>query len=239
MSHPPEGLRRAARQHLETSQLFGVDFVPVRGAQGAGMETARPDEASGADKAAALELLRQEHEGECPHCTTATAHTQTVFGEGDPDADVMFIGEAPGAEEDRIGRPFVGRAGQKLDDMIKAMGMARQDVYIANILKSRPPNNRTPLAHEVAGCSPYLARQIRIIHPRVIVALGNPSTKFLLQTETGITRMRGRWGLYHDEDRAYDVMPTYHPAFLLRQYTRENREKVWSDLQAVMQRLAE
>jgi DNA polymerase len=150
----------------------------------------------------------------------------------------MFIGEAPGAEEDRTGRPFVGRAGHKLDDMIRAMGLQREDVYIANILKSRPPNNRTPRPDEIADCSPYLARQIAIIQPEALVALGNPSMKFLLQTDQGITRMRGQWASYRSPDgREIPVMPTFHPAYLLRNYTREVRERVWSDLKAVMNRL--
>jgi DNA polymerase len=230
MSSTADAHRRVARQHALTTQLLGVDFLPV--AEPAGQATRDA-------KAQALAELNADHDASCPHCTTATGHTRTVFGEGNPDAELMFVGEAPGAEEDRIGRPFVGRAGQKLDEMISAMGLSRADVYIANILKARPPDNRTPLAHEVAGCSPYLAQQIRIIDPKVIVALGNPATKFLLQTEIGITRMRGTWGLYQDGDFAVDVMPTFHPAFLLRQYTRQNREYVWSDLQQVIRRLGE
>ena len=191
-----------------------------------------------ADKAALLDELRREHDLHCPHCTTAAGHTNTVFGEGAPDARIMFIGEAPGAEEDRTGRPFVGRAGQKLDDMIRAMGLKREDVYIANILKSRPPNNRTPRPDEIVDCSPFLARQIAIIQPEALVALGNPATKFLLQTDQGITRMRGQWSTHRSPDGLeIPVMPTFHPAYLLRNYTREVRERVWSDLQAVMTRL--
>jgi DNA polymerase len=160
-----------------------------------------------------------------------------VFGEGAADAELMFIGEAPGAEEDRTGRPFVGRAGQKLDDMIHAMGLRRDEVYIANVLKSRPPDNRTPLRHEVDACAPFLARQIRIIEPRVIVTLGGPATKFILDTEIGITKLQGRWARYEDGDLAIDVLPTFHPAYLLRNYTRETREMVWADLQSVISRL--
>ncbi|MDY7108257.1 MAG: uracil-DNA glycosylase [Planctomycetota bacterium] len=251
MTSPTEQRKRIVRQHLETSQLMGVDFLPVRleaaaespaapatgSNPGAPSPAAAPDAAAIQAKAEALNQLRAEHDANCPHCTTATGHTQTVFGEGHPDARLMFIGEAPGAEEDRTGRPFVGRAGQKLDDMIRAMGLTRPEVYIGNILKSRPPGNRTPLAPEVAGCSPFLAEQIRIIEPEVIVALGGPAAKFLLQTEIGITRLRGRWSIYADGERRVDVMPTYHPAYILRRYTRETREQVWADLQAVMDRL--
>lgn len=190
--------------------------------------------APAANRLAALESLHQRHDAECPHCTTAKGHTRTVFGEGNPNATLMFIGEAPGEEEDRTGRPFVGRAGQKLDEIIKAMGLSREQVYIANILKARPPENRTPLPDEVANCAPYLAEQIRIIHPRTIIALGNPASKWLLQTEIGITKIRGQWGWYHDGDLRIPVMPTFHPAYLLRNYTPETRKQVWSDMQKVM-----
>jgi DNA polymerase len=240
--------RRAARQDLEAMRLFGVDFAPVRPADADAAATKTEVEPTvettalvddRAARAEALARLKEQHEKSCPHCTTATGHTQTVFGEGDPGAAIMFIGEAPGAEEDRTGRPFVGRAGQKLDEMIAAMGLKREDVYIANILKSRPPNNRTPLAQEVAGCAPFLAEQIRIIRPRVIIALGGPSAKFLLETDVGITRLRGQWSEYIDGDLRIDVMPTFHPAYLLRNYTRDTRQKVWSDLQAALARVAE
>jgi DNA polymerase len=196
-----------------------------------------PPELPADQKPDALEALRARHDAECPHCTTATAHTRTVFGEGDPNADLMFIGEAPGEEEDRTGRPFVGRAGRKLDEILEAMKMQRQQVYIANVLKSRPPGNRTPLPGEVDGCSPFLAEQIRIIRPSVIVGLGGPAVKWLLRTTEGITRLRGTWGVYFDGALSFDVMPTFHPAYLLRNYTLETRQRVWSDMQAVMARL--
>lgn len=189
---------------------------------------------------AALDALRARHDAECPHCTTATAHTRTVFGEGDPQARLMFIGEAPGEAEDRSGRPFVGRAGEKLDEMIRAMGLSRGDVYIANVLKSRPPENRTPLQHEIDACGPYLIEQIRTVRPEVIVTLGGPATKLLLATEVGITRLRGVWQSWEPpgvEGSGIPVMPTYHPAYLLRNYTAQTRAEVWADLQAVMKRL--
>lgn len=189
--------------------------------------------------AKALDALRARHDRECPHCTTATAHTQTVFGEGSATADLMFIGEAPGETEDRLGRPFVGRAGEKLDEMIRAMGLQREAVYIANVLKSRPPDNRTPLQHEVDACGPYLIEQILTIRPRVIVTLGGPATKLLLGTEEGITRLRGSWSEWRPPAGGdpIPVMPTYHPAYLLRNYTAKVRGEVWQDLQAVMQAL--
>jgi DNA polymerase len=233
-------LSRVARQHLETSRLFGVDFVPLREAPASPQPPLSPMasmDASG--RAAALEELRARHDVTCPHCTCASYHKRTVFGEGNPCAELMFVGEAPGEEEDRTGRPFVGRAGQKLDEIIKAMGLAREQVYIANILKSRPPDNRTPLQHEIEACGPFLGEQIRIIRPAVLIALGGPAAKALLQTETGITRLRGQWGWYRDADLHIPIMPTFHPAYILRNYTLETRRKVWSDMQAVLQKLAE
>lgn len=186
-----------------------------------------------------LALLDQLHARECPHCTTATAHTRLVFGEGHPDAELVFVGEAPGETEDKLGRPFVGRAGEKLDEMIHAMGLRREDVYIANVLKSRPPDNRTPLAHEVDGCGPYLLAQLSVIRPKVIVCLGGPATKLLLATELGITRMRGVFSkveLGRAEGAPFEVpvMPTFHPAYLLRNYTVETRTQVWEDLKKVL-----
>ncbi len=197
-----------------------------------------PPELAARDKPAALEALRTRHDAQCGHCNAVTTHTQTVFGEGNPDADLMFVGEAPGAEEDRTGRPFVGRAGRKLDEIIGAMSLRRQDVYIANVLKSRPPENRTPLPAEVDLCALFLAEQIRIIRPKVLVSLGGPATKFMLRTNVGITRLRGNWATYDAGDLVIPVMPTFHPAYLLRNYTIDTRGKVWSDMQAAMERLA-
>lgn len=150
----------------------------------------------------------------------------------------MFVGEAPGEEEDRTGRPFVGRAGQKLDEIIKAMGMTREQVYIANVLKSRPPENRTPLPNEVEACAPFLAEQIAIIQPKVLVALGGPAAKWLLRCDTGITRLRGQWALYECDDLHIPVMPTFHPAYLLRNYTVDTRKKVWSDMQEALKKVS-
>ncbi len=191
------------------------------------------------ERSALLEALRDRHARDCPHCTRATGHTNLVFGEGSPNADLVFVGEAPGETEDQTGRPFVGKAGQKLDEMIAAMKLLREQVYIANVLKSRPPNNRTPLQTEVDGCGPYLIEQLCILRPRVIVTLGGPATKLLLATDVGITRLRGAWGTWQAPswtglDLSIPVMPTYHPAYLLRNYTAQTRGEVWADLQAVM-----
>jgi len=165
---------------------------------------------------------------------TKDGWNKVVFGEGDPDADLLFVGEGPGADEDRLGRPFVGRAGQLLDKQIAAMGLQREQVYIANIAKTRPPGNRVPNPEEAAQWLPWLEKQIETIQPKVIVTLGATSAKYLLQNmKLAITRERGTWKKY----RGIDLMPTFHPAYLLRQYTKENRERVWSDLQAVMKKL--
>lgn len=173
--------------------------------------------------------------GECTRCRLHAGRTNLVFGVGNPQARLMFVGEGPGADEDARGEPFVGRAGQKLNDMISAMKLTRPDVYIANVVKCRPPENRAPLEDEVATCSPYLFRQIEAIRPRVIVTLGSPAVQTLLGTKVGITKLRGTW----HEFRGIPVMPTFHPAYLLRAYTPENRRLVWSDLQAAKQRMDE
>ena len=171
--------------------------------------------------------------GECTRCRLHEGRSRIVFGDGNPDADLMFVGEGPGAEEDRRGVPFVGRAGELLTSMIeKGLGIARRDVYICNIVKCRPPENRTPLADEASTCRPFLDGQIAAVRPRVIVALGKPAATLLLGREVAITRIRGIW---HDY-RGIPLMPTFHPAFILRQYTQENRRAVWSDLKAALER---
>ncbi len=193
------------------------------------------------DREQLLADLRARHDAECPHCTSVRTHRQTVFGEGSAHAQVFFVGEAPGETEDEVGRPFVGRAGQKLDEMIKAMGFRREDCYIANVLKSRPPNNRTPLPAEIAKCGPYLVEQITIIRPTVLVPLGGPATQLLLKVDIGITKLRGQWTQWIPPASSglppIAVMPTFHPAYLLRNYTLETRAQVWSDLKAVVERL--
>jgi DNA polymerase len=189
-------------------------------------------EPAAADPAAALAAVRAEL-GDCTRCRLHEGRTNLVFGVGNPRARLMFVGEGPGAEEDARGEPFVGRAGKKLDDMIRAIGLERRDVYIANVVKCRPPDNREPLPDEVGTCSPFLFRQIAAIRPAVIVALGSPAAKTLLNTRDGITRLRGRWHSF----AGIPVMPTFHPAFLLRSYTEENRRMVWEDLKAARARI--
>jgi DNA polymerase len=185
-----------------------------------------------ADPARRLAEIRDEL-GDCVRCKLHQGRTNIVFGVGNPRARLMFVGEGPGADEDAKGEPFVGRAGKKLDQMISAIGLTRQQVYIANVVKCRPPGNRDPERDEVATCSPFLHAQIEAIRPRVIVALGAPATRTLLNTRVGITKLRGTWQSF----RGIPVMPTFHPAYLLRAYTRENRGRVFSDLKAARARM--
>jgi DNA polymerase len=192
-------------------------------------------EAPSRGEAPTLESIR-EALGDCRRCKLSEARTQIVFGDGNPNADLMFVGEGPGAEEDRRGLPFVGRAGELLTAMIeKGLGISRSEVYICNIVKCRPPQNRTPLPDEARTCSPFLDGQIAAVRPKAIVALGKPAASLLLGREVAITRIRGTWQEY----RGIPVMPTLHPAYVLRQYTPENRRAVWEDLKAALERTRE
>jgi uracil-DNA glycosylase family 4 len=188
-------------------------------------------EAGIADPVQALRIIREDI-GDCTRCVLhKQGRKQIVFGVGNPNADLMFIGEAPGADEDQQGEPFVGRAGQLLTNMIKAMGVRREDVYIANIIKCRPPGNRTPERDECETCSPFLMRQIAAIKPKVIVALGAVAAKTLLAINAPMMEFRGRWF----EFRGTRLAVTYHPAYLLRD-PRQKKE-TWKDLQMVMKEL--
>ena len=242
MSDDARKLRDTARQVLEGELLFSDPFLPTgrnplpAPPAGGGAESGM----TAAERAAALEAMDAGEVRGCIKCRLSQGRTQTVFGEGSPTAEIVFIGEGPGEEEDRTGRPFVGRAGELLTRMIAAMGLKRSDVYICNIVKCRPPGNRVPAVDESEACRPYLLRQLQIISPKVIVTLGNPATQKLLETTVGITKIRGQWQklpLLIGGPAGIDVMPTFHPAFVLRQYTAEVRSKVWADLQQVMQHL--
>ena len=191
------------------------------------------------DKADLLGAIR-ERVGVCTKCAhLACSRTQTVFGVGNPDADLMFIGEAPGADEDQQGEPFVGRAGQLLTRILKAMNFEREDVYIANILKCRPDmpagsfGNRPPTPTEMQTCRPYLLEQIDVIHPSVLVALGSVAVEGLLGMRAAMREMRGRWRTYN----SIPLMITYHPAYLLRNQAPSEKRKVWEDMLQVMERL--
>lgn len=185
----------------------------------------------GVRAAGTLDALRA-HIGDCQRCKLAGGRTNLVFGVGNPNADLMFVGEGPGADEDQQGEPFVGRAGQLLTEIItKGMKLRREDVYIANVVKCRPPGNRNPEPDEIASCMPFLARQIDLVQPRVIVALGTFAVQTLLGIKTPISRLRGQWHEY----RGVKLMPTFHPAYLLR--TPGDKRLVWADIKLVMNEL--
>jgi uracil-DNA glycosylase len=187
-----------------------------------------PEQVSKAD---VLEAIRQRLES-CDCCSLCKTARHKVFGEGNPDAEVMFIGEAPGAVEDETGRPFVGPAGKLLTDIIeKGMGLKRSDVYISNIAKCRPPGNRDPFPEEIRECIGFLEEQIRVIEPKVIIALGKIAAQTLLATETPISQLRGTFGEY----QGVKVMPTYHPSYLL--HNPAKKRDVWEDIKKVMQYL--
>jgi uracil-DNA glycosylase len=193
-----------------------------------------PDEAAATARALpvfdspdpSLEAIREDI-GECTRCKLHEHRTHIVFGEGDPHARLVFIGEGPGADEDATGRPFVGRAGQLLDKIIAAIGLKRDECYIANVVKCRPPGNRTPERDEVATCEQFLFRQLAFIKPQVIVALGSPAFQCLLRTKETITRARGEWRDWN----GVRVMPTFHPAYLLR--SPDKKREAWEDMKKV------
>jgi uracil-DNA glycosylase family 4 len=204
------------------------------GLRGLPRQAAAPSEAEPAAQVPeifTLDEIRAEL-GDCRRCKLYKGRSNLVFGEGRPDADLMFVGEAPGADEDQQGRPFVGAAGGLLNNLLSKLGLDREEVYIANILKSRPPGNRDPEADEIAACLPFLKKQIAAIRPRVIVTLGRIAAHALLGTKEPLTRLRGRWQQY-DHIR---VMPTFHPSYLLR--APQERRKTWEDMQQVMEYLA-
>jgi DNA polymerase len=238
------------RALAERQRDVGVSGTPVAGARAAVAhasvdgkaqvmaKTAAPSAPAaescvepGTRQAVTLEDLRA-HIGDCQRCKLAGGRTTLVFGVGNPQADLMFVGEGPGYDEDIKGEPFVGRAGQLLTEIItKGMKLRREDVYIANVVKCRPPGNRNPEPDEIASCMPFLTRQIEIVKPRVIVALGTFAAQTLLAVRTPITRMRGTW---HDY-QGIKVMPTFHPAYLLR--NPSDKRLVWDDIKKVMSEL--
>lgn len=211
------------------SQARKVPVAPAR----ADLSLAR--EGTGWGSSPSLDEVR-ETLGDCNRCGLCEGRKNIVFGSGNPNADLMFIGEGPGEQEDLQGLPFVGRAGELLTQMIeKGIEIPREDVYICNIVKCRPPGNRNPLPDEVAACRPFLDGQIAAVKPKVIVSLGKPAASLLLGRDVAITRLRGNWQDY----RGIPLMPTLHPAYVLRQYTPENRRLVWEDLKAAVARSRE
>ncbi len=248
----PSPLLRPLRTALTLQAELGLALVPRRWltlAQAAARRsttpphpprTAPPVEAGdpesggggrgGYGEAATLEQLAAIAEG-CTRCALAAGRTQVVFGSGDPEGRLMLIGEAPGADEDREGLPFVGRAGKLLTDILAAIGLRREEVYIANVLKCRPPGNRDPEEAEIAACRPLLERQIELIAPEIILTLGTFASQTVLHTTEPISALRGR---FHDLD-GVPVLPTYHPAYLLR--TPSAKRPVWEDVKLVGRRL--
>ena len=193
------------------------------------------------ERMARLAEIESRHAATCQLCAVSGAKGKLVFGEGAPDAEIMFVGEVPGEPEERAGRPFMGPAGEKLDEMIRAMGLTRADVYIASVIKSRLPGDRAPTPEDIAACGPYLLEQVLAVQPRVLVTLGGPATKWICGVDAGISRIRGTWQSWTPPAGAscpsIPVMPTYHPSYVLRTYTRQVRAEVWSDLRAVLARI--
>jgi DNA polymerase len=220
------------REEVLADLLAHGRFLGSLASVGVPRPEAAPDAASSpADPAAALAGIRDDL-GDCRRCRLSGGRKTIVFGQGNPRAEVMFVGEAPGAEEDEQGLAFVGRAGQLLTDIIeKGMRMKRSDVWIGNVLKCRPPQNRNPEPDEIRSCQPFLEAQIRAIRPRVLVGLGKFGAQWLLKTAEPISRLRGRLGAYE----GIPVMPTYHPAFLLR--NPAGKKDVWEDMKAVLRLL--
>jgi DNA polymerase len=222
----------SARFYGSLTTMGAPHVAPIpaarRGMAAAEPSVALPAVASDAPPALSLEAVREDL-GDCQRCKLAGGRTKIVFGQGNPKAQLMFVGEAPGADEDIQGLAFVGRAGQLLTDIIeKGMKMRREDVFIANILKCRPPGNRNPEPDEILACHPFLEKQIAAIHPRIIVGLGKFSCQWLLKTMEPITKLRGKIGQFG----GIDVMPTYHPAYLLRNPSA--KKDVWEDMKVVM-----
>jgi len=230
-------IKKAVHQHLEMEQFFTGGFA-VKGKSVQSKLPEQKNDMAAAEKAAELEKIADEV-SRCRKCGLGSVRTNAVPGEGDPNARIMFVGEAPGADEDAQGRPFVGRAGQLLDRVIEACGLKRSEVFIGNILKCRPPENRDPAAEEIISCLPYLQRQIEIINPEIIVALGAHAARTLLNTPKSIGQLRGQFHEYYAGlgRPPIKLMATYHTAYLLRSYTPENRQRVWEDMQKVLTEL--
>lgn len=228
-------IAREAGRHLAWLRDAGVRDIPPPSAPPDAPAPSAPGAGrySLADKGCGSPSLLavREELGECTRCKLGRGRTRLVFGVGDPGAELMFVGEGPGADEDRQGEPFVGRAGQLLTKMIEAMGYRRGQVYIANVVKCRPPENRNPEPDEMEACEPFLRAQIAAIRPKVIVALGKIAVQALLRQTSPISRLRGRWFDYE----GVRLMPTFHPAYLLR--SPDEKKKAWEDLQLVMKEL--
>jgi uracil-DNA glycosylase family 4 len=224
-------LRKVFDQHVKLEEFFtGFSIKPVKAAP-----APQPPKQ---DVVAGLKQIADEVRA-CSKCVLGTTRTNAVPGEGNPNAYIVFVGEGPGADEDAQSRPFVGRSGQLLDKIIIGMGLKRSDVFICNIVKCRPPENREPRPEEIISCLPFLKKQLSLIRPKVIVALGAPSARTLLNTNTPIGQLRGKFYDYYFDDFSEPIklMPTFHPAYLLRNYSDDNRRKVWEDMKTVLAEL--
>jgi len=213
---------KAVRQHAEMAEFFSGGLTP---------------KVTPKNTKELAEIAEQT--SQCRKCELGGQRTNAVPGEGSPTARIMFVGEAPGADEDVQARPFVGRAGQLLDKIIAGCGLKRENVFIANILKCRPPDNREPRPEEIVACIPYLQRQIELIKPEIIVALGAHAARTLLNTTKPIGQLRGLFQEYVPGigQNPIKLMPTFHPAYLLRNYSEDNRRKVWEDMKKVLAEL--
>jgi DNA polymerase len=223
-------LKKVFDQHVQLEDFFTGFTVKSE------EKSTQPHQSqSNNDIIAQLEQIAKEVDA-CRKCELGSLRTNSVPGEGNPHADIVFVGEGPGADEDLQGRPFVGRAGQLLDKIIAAMGLKRGDVYICNIIKCRPPENRDPRPEEIISCLPFLKRQLALIHPKIIVALGAHAAKTLLETNKPIGQLRGKFQDFYFDDFSPPIklMPTFHTAYLLRNYSHENRMKVWEDMKSVL-----
>ena len=230
-------INKVVRQHIEMDDFFSGGFA-VKGHRAEQQQAEAEKMAENSAVVVELEKIAAEVH-QCRKCQLGSLRTNAVPGEGNPNARIFFIGEGPGADEDAQGRPFVGRAGQLLDKVIAAMGLKREDVFIGNILKCRPPDNRDPKPDEIINCLPYLQRQIELINPEIIVALGAHAARTLLNTNKSIGQLRGQFQQYYAGlgRPPIKLMPTYHTAYLLRNYSQDNRRKLWEDMKKVLDEL--
>jgi len=239
MADQQTDLNKVLKQHLEMESFFVRDFaVRSRGELFAEVPAETDSGQENLEMTPSLKTIAQTVSS-CRKCEIGSIRTNAVPGQGNPKARLMFVGEAPGADEDQQGLAFVGRAGKLLTDIITAMGLTREEVFIGNVIKCRPPENRDPKQEEIDNCWPYLKRQLELIQPEVIVALGAHAAKTLLNTTDAIGKLRGRFHEYtfSDDLPPAKLMPTYHPAYLLRNYSYDNRKRVWEDMMKVLKEL--
>jgi uracil-DNA glycosylase family 4 len=229
-------INKAARQHADMENFF-TDGLTLKNSE---VKQKQPEANKVAVAEAAKELEKvAEETRQCRKCDLGSLRTNAVPGEGNPKARIVLVGEGPGADEDAQGRPFVGRAGQLLDRIIEACELKRSDIFICNVLKCRPPDNRDPRPEEIIACLPYLQRQIEIVEPEIIIAMGAHAARTLLNTNKSIGQLRGQFHEYYAgmSRPPIKVMPTYHTAYLLRNYSQDNRRRIWEDMKKVLAEL--